>query len=194
MENSRSSKWFLTALLYIAVGGLATAVLLFLFRENPSFRALFYDQMSMPSGLEAEASASPEEIAASVRAVTESAAKLSFGVLVFILLLQVFAFLTAILVFSNLKKADDPIRIRLKKLENADLFLDLPLYFGLFGTVSSFVIMSFNPHVSRLIAYSSTLVGIIFSVILRIALLYPLRQKFIAELPSDFEDGKGVRK
>ena len=38
-------------------------------------------------------------------------------------------------------------------------------------------------QVSRLIAYSSTLVGIIFSVILRLTMQYPLRQKFIALLP-----------
>jgi hypothetical protein len=56
------------------------------------------------------------------------------------------------------------------------------LYFGLFGTVSSFIIMSFNPQVSRLLAYSSTLVGIIFSVILRLALQYPIRQRFLAEM------------
>ena len=39
--------------------------------------------------------------------------------------------------------------------------------------------MSFNPNISRLIAYSSTLVGIIFSVILRITLQYPLKQSLI---------------
>ena len=70
----------------------------------------------------------------------------------------------------------------MKKLENADLFLDLPLYFGLFGTVSSFIIMSFNPQVSRLLAYSSTLVGIIFSVVLRLVMQYPIRQRFLAEM------------
>ena len=72
--------------------------------------------------------------------------------------------------------------MKMKKLENADLFLDLPLYFGLFGTVSSFIIMSFNPQVSRLLAYSSTLVGIIFSVVLRLVMQYPIRQRFLAEM------------
>ena len=102
-----------------------------------------------------------------------------FASLVFILILQAFAFVTAAGVFSGLKRSTEPVSIRLKKLENADLFLDLPLYFGLLGTVASFIVMSFNPNISRLIAYSSTLVGIIFSVILRLTLQYPLKQSLI---------------
>ena len=180
----KSKTWAGPAVLYVVVGAVIVFVMTLLFRTNSAFRGLFYDKMSMPAGLaEGEAEIPPELIAENVRQVTESAARLSFSVLVFILLLQVFAFMTALIVFRRLAKSEDPAVIRLKKLENADLFLDLPLYFGLFGTVSSFVIMSFNPQVSRLIAYSSTLVGIIFSVILRLTMQYPLRQKFIALLP-----------
>ena len=64
-------------------------------------------------------------------------------------------------------------------LENADIFFDVPLYVGLFGTVSAFLVMTFSPQSSRLIAYSSTLIGIIFSLILRLAMLWPLRQKLL---------------
>lgn len=186
----QSKTWALPAVLYVAVGAGIVSGMTLLFRTSSAFRGLFYDKMSMPDGLAAEAGAEipPELIAENVRRVTENAALLSFSVLVFILLLQVFAFLTALIVFRRLAKSEDPVVIRLKKLENADLFLDLPLYFGLFGTVSSFVIMSFNPQVSRLIAYSSTLVGIIFSVILRLTMQYPLRQKFIAQLPPSSPD------
>ena len=182
----KSSAWALFAVLYAAVGAVIVFGMIMLFRGCAAFRGLFYDKMSMPAGLaENEAEIPPELIAENVRQVTENAARLSFSVLVFILLLQIFAFLTALIVFRRLGRSQDPAVIRLKKLENADLFLDLPLYFGLFGTVSSFVIMSFNPQVSRLIAYSSTLVGIIFSVILRLTMQYPLRQKVIAMLPPD---------
>ena len=78
----------------------------------------------------------------------------------------------------------------MKKLENADLFLDLPLYFGLLGTVASFIVMSFNPNISRLIAYSSTLVGIIFSVILRLIFQYPLKQALITAAESNRKESK----
>ena len=182
--------WAVPAVLYIAVGAVIVLVMTLLFRTSTAFRGLFYDKMSMPAGLaENEAEIPPELIAENVRQVTENAALLSFSVLVFILVLQVFAFMTALIVFRRLAKSQDPVAIRLKKLENADLFLDLPLYFGLFGTVSSFVIMSFNPQVSRLIAYSSTLVGILFSVILRLTMQYPLRQKFTALLTSSQDPG-----
>ena len=180
----KSKMWVVPAVLYVAIGAVIVGGMTLLFRTSSAFRGLFYDKMSMPAGVaEGGAEIPPEQIAENVRLVTENAARLSFSVLVFILLLQVFAFLTALIVFRRLAQSQDPAVIRLKKLENADLFLDLPLYFGLFGTVSSFVIMSFNPQVSRLIAYSSTLVGIIFSVILRLTMQYPLRQKFIALLP-----------
>ena len=44
---------------------------------------------------------------------------------------------------------------------------------------------AFNPNISRLIAYSSTLVGIIFSVILRITLQYPLKQTLICAAENE---------
>ena len=187
----KSKMWAFLTVLYVAVGVVIIWGMTALFRRCTVFRGLFYDKMSMPAGPAAEAGAEipPELIAENVRQVTENAARLSFSALVFILLLQVFAFLTALIVFRRLAKSQDPVAIRLKKLENADLFLDLPLYFGLFGTVSSFVIMSFNPQVSRLIAYSSTLVGILFSVILRLTMQYPLRQKFTALLTSSQDPG-----
>ena len=59
-------------------------------------------------------------------------------------------------------------------------FFDIPLYVGLFGTVSAFLVMTFSPQSSRLIAYSSTLIGIIFSLVLRLTLQYPFRKKLIA--------------
>jgi len=186
----KSKMWAVPAVLYVVIGAVIVGGMTLLFRTSSAFRGLFYDKMSMPAGVAAEGGAeiSPELIAENVRQVTENAALLSFSALVFILVLQVFAFLTALIVFRRLAQSEDPASIRLKKLENADLFLDLPLYFGLFGTVSSFVIMSFNPQISRLIAYSSTLVGIIFSVVLRLTMQYPLRQKFIALLSSSSPD------
>ncbi len=167
--------------IYAVTGVIITALMAYLFKSCEFFRSLFFDTIT-PAGAVTDQT-DPEQIAAAARAATESAANISFGVMLFILLLQVFAFLTALLVFRGLARSTEAIQIRMRRLDNADLFLDLPLYFGLFGTVSSFVIMSFNPQISRLLAYSSTLIGIIFSVILRLTMQYPLRQRFIAELP-----------
>jgi hypothetical protein len=72
--------------------------------------------------------------------------------------------------------------VRFKRLENMDIFFDLPLYFGLGGTILSFILITtFGIGMARFLAYSSTLVGIIVSVVLRLAYLYPLREKLTME-------------
>ena len=78
-----------------------------------------------------------------------------------------------------IRRSDETPEIKLSKLANADIFLDLPLYIGLFGSVSSFMVMSFSSSSGQLIAYSSTLIGIIFCTVMRITLMFPLRAKLI---------------
>lgn len=105
--------------------------------------------------------------------------KLSFYIFSSIVVIQLTALFIAFRVFRGLKKSKESVELKLKKIENADIFLDLPLYIGLFGTVSSFIVIVFNPQISKLIAYSATLMGIIFSVTLRVALQFPLRQQLL---------------
>ena len=105
--------------------------------------------------------------------------KLSFYIFSSIIVIQFTALFIAFRVFRGLRLSKECVELKLKKIENADIFLDLPLYIGLFGTVSSFIVMTFNPQISRLIAYSATLIGIIFSVMLRVALQFPLRQQLL---------------
>ena len=171
-----------SALIYniviIALAVIIILILSFLYRKNDFFRSLFEGSVTTPTQMASENDI--REAAKNVEKINRTAAHLSFFILMFILVLQATAFMMAAKVFSALKRSTEAVSIRLKKLENADLFLDLPLYFGLLGTVSSFIVMSFNPNISRLIAYSSTLVGIIFSVILRLVFQYPLKQKLIS--------------
>ncbi len=164
---------------YAGVAVIIALLMLYFYNSNEFFRSLF------EGGAVAEiqpgnsaANAAAAETARNAAAIT---AKLSFFILIFVMTLQAFAFISAFLVFRNLRLSVENIAVRMKKLENADLFLDLPLYFGLFGTVSAFIVITFNPDISKLIAYSSTLVGIIFSVFLRLFMQYPLKQKFISE-------------
>ncbi|MBO5792805.1 MAG: hypothetical protein J6S54_10105, partial [Lentisphaeria bacterium] len=65
-----------------------------------------------------------------------------------------------------------------------------PLYVGLFGTVSAFLVMTFSPQSSRLIAYSSTLIGIVFSLLLKLTMEYPFRQKLL-RLTDESKTGDG---
>ena len=170
-----------SALIYniviIALAILIVLILSFLYRKNDFFRSLFEGNVTAPTQMASENDI--REAAKNVEQINRTAAHLSFVILTVILILQAVAFMLAAKVFAGLKRSTEAVSVRLKKLENADIFLDLPLYFGLLGTVSSFIVMSFNPNISRLIAYSSTLVGIIFSVILRLTLQYPLKQTLI---------------
>ena len=173
----KTSKLLGWAALYAVIAILIILVFGYFYKTNDFFRSLFEGTVSAPTELASENDI--HEAAQTVENINKTAAHLSFIILLSILILQAFAFITAAGVFSGLRHSKESIPVRLKKLENADLFLDLPLYFGLLGTVASFIVMSFNPNISRLIAYSSTLVGIIFSVILRLTLQYPLKQALI---------------
>ena len=173
----KSSRILGLAAICTVIAVLIILALTYLYRTNDFFRSLFEGNVTTSTQIATENDI--HEAAKTVENINRTAAHLSFFILIFILILQAFAFVTAAGVFSGLKHSAEPVPVRLKKLDNADLFLDLPLYVGLLGTVASFIVMSFNPNISRLIAYSSTLVGIIFSVILRLTLQYPLKQSLI---------------
>ena len=176
---NKGLKWVVIIAVYVAIGTLVSLSMLYLYHSNDFFHSLFEGGVAI---------ATPSNGAAGGQTAavnSELTAKMALFILTFVILLQLFASITAVWIFYSLKRSTEALAKRIRKLENADLFLDLPLYFGLFGTVSSFVIMTFNPQLSRLIAYSSTLVGIICSVILRLALQYPLKQRFI----NESEDG-----
>ncbi len=105
--------------------------------------------------------------------------KISNSIIVLVIFMQLLAFIGGASVFSKIKNSQDSPDLKLKRIDSADIFLDLPLYIGLFGTVASFILISFNPQASRLVAYSSTLIGIIISTLMRIFIHYPLKQQLL---------------
>lgn len=147
-----------------------------LFNSSESFRALFGAAGSSDAVVGQVVANSPESLAARER----SASLMSMYLFVAIFLMQLISFYVAARVFKNIRVSECCIDTKIKQLDNADIFLDVPLYLGLFGTVSAFLVMTFSPTSSRFIAYSSTIIGIIFSLVLRLALNYPLRRAFIA--------------
>ena len=159
-------KWFGVAAVYIGVALVVILIMQYFYLSSDFFRSLFEGGTLQAAPAAEGASGTAPGTGSNL---TETTAKLSFYILIFVMLLQLFAFITALWVFLNLAKSREPCEIRMKKMENAD------------GTVSSFIVMSFNPQISRLIAYSSTLVGIIFSVVLRVTLQYPIKQKLLGE-------------
>ena len=69
--------------------------------------------------------------------------------------------------------------MRLRRLDNLDVFLDLPLFTGLALTVVAFILITLDAGMSRHFAYTSTVVGILSSVSLRIRYLFPLKERLI---------------
>jgi hypothetical protein len=84
---------------------------------------------------------------------------------------------------SKIREVEDDeattVALRLKRLENLDIFLDLPLFCGLTLTIIAFILITLDAGMSRHFAYASTAVGIISAVSLRIRYLYPLKERLI---------------
>ena len=126
-----------------------------------------------------------KDSAASLAMRGRVAAKVSMLIFAVITVLQFVAFSLGAVVVSGIKKHPGKAVQRQQMLDNAEIFFDVPLYVGLFGTVSAFLVMTFSPQSSRLIAYSSTLIGVIFSLVLRLSMQYPLRRRLINEAAEE---------
>lgn len=155
------------------------------FNNVPSFKELFFASTAETLG-----NVGPEA-EETIAKRGEFTARVSMWIFVSITILQFIAVWIGYAVVSNIKLGKEEPEFKLKNLENSEVFFDIPLYFGLFGTVSAFLVMTFSPQSSRLIAYSSTLIGIIFSLILRVSFQYPLRRKLMRE---QYEASKGIDK
>jgi cytosine/uracil/thiamine/allantoin permease len=105
---------------------------------------------------------------------------LSYGVIALAVILQLTAWSAAAVKFHSVKRSGEDSFTQLKHLDAIEVYFDLPLYFGLFGTVISFVLITLFPDAGLMFAYVSTALGIIVSVILRLLYLTPYRQQLIA--------------
>lgn len=146
-----------------------------LFNNSPLVRDVFCGNSGAPEVLGAVDPGSPDTLAKR----GELTGRISMFIFAGITVLQFLALAVAFSVLAGIRRGSENSKLKLRELENADIFFDIPLYVGLFGTVSAFLVMTFSPQSSRLIAYSSTLIGIIFSLILRVTMLYPLRRRLL---------------
>ncbi|MDF7826254.1 hypothetical protein P4B35_19660 [Pontiellaceae bacterium B12227] len=93
--------------------------------------------------------------------------------------LQIFAWVAALAKTKSVKNAGYDAAKTLELLDAIDIYYDLPLYFGLLGSVGSFIVITFYPDAGLMFAYASTAMGIIVSVILRLGYHTPLRQELL---------------
>lgn len=156
-------------------------VLSFLYDSVPVLQSLFGSSSGNQAGLRV-----PTDDPAKVELfMPVFGGKISLWIFTMIIFMQIGAVIMAGRVVKKIVRSDLTASFKLASFKNADTFLDLPLYIGLFGSVSSFLLISFSPQSSRLVAYSSTLIGIIFSVISRLGILYPAKQKIIADAAAE---------
>ncbi|MBE6365091.1 MAG: hypothetical protein E7053_04985 [Lentisphaerae bacterium] len=173
---TRSKKWLTISLVATVVIGIVLVVsVLYLFNTNAEFKSLFSGSEATGGTLGGSGTGGEEALQERI----EFTGKVSMWIFIFITLLQLVALWVGYAVISSIRYSKDPVKLKLRSMDNAEVFFDVPLYFGLFGTVSAFLVMTFSPQSSRLIAYSSTLIGIIFSLFLRLTLQYPLRKKLV---------------
>lgn len=163
----------LNIVLFLIIAAAVAAGCFYCYKNCADFKALFG-----PGGTEVLGKA---DIRQSLAARSERAGLISLYIFTGIIILQILVLFVAAAVLRSIRKSPDTAKIKLAKLANADIFLDLPLYIGLFGSVSSFMVMSFSSSSGQLIAYSSTLIGIFFCTGLRVFVQYPLKSKLISQ-------------
>lgn len=93
--------------------------------------------------------------------------------------LQLGAWAAAGTKLKSVKRTDYGPAKKLQLLEAVDIYFDLPLYFGLLGSVCSFIVITFFPAAGLMFAYASTAMGIIVSVILRLGYHTPYKQELL---------------
>lgn len=167
----------LNVVLFLLIAAAVAAGCFYCYKNCADFKALFGT-----GGTEVLGKA---DIRQSLAARSERAGLISLYIFTGIIIVQILVLFIAAAVLRTIRKSADTAKIKLAKLANADIFLDLPLYIGLFGSVSSFMVMSFSSSSGQLIAYSSTLIGIFFCTGLRVFVQYPLKSKLITQADSE---------
>ncbi|MCB1102805.1 MAG: hypothetical protein KDL10_10600 [Kiritimatiellae bacterium] len=105
---------------------------------------------------------------------------LSMGFILAALAAQVLVWLKARNALNSvLTEGALPADQRIALLENREGLVDLPLFVGLGFTVVAFIIISVNADMSRILAYSSTVFGILSAISLRLTYLQPIRESLI---------------
>ena len=183
MKNGKL-RTFLPVIILFIIGVAFVIGMVTMFENSPIVRTLFSGDSGETVGEVAQNSP------ASIAARTQMAAWVSMLIFSVITALQLLAFGLGAVVVRGIKNNEDSNSSKLKQLDNAGIFFDVPLYVGLFGTVSAFLVMTFSPQSSRLIAYSSTLIGIVFSLLLKLTMEYPFRQKLL-RLTDESKTGDG---
>ena len=122
---------------------------------------------------------SPEMVEQARMVAKQVGQRMAWTMVLISAVLQIFAWVAALAKTKFVKNAGYDASKTLELLDAIDIYYDLPLYFGLLGSVGSFIVITFYPDAGLMFAYASTAMGIIVSVILRLGYHTPLRQELL---------------
>ena len=99
------------------------------------------------------------------------------------LVLQLLVYVFCLIRLASIKRLTASPELKLKLLENEENLFDLGLYIGLFGTVTSLVLLTVGVVTASLMAaYTSTLFGIIVTAFVKIAHVRRYKRRLLMEL------------
>ena len=141
--------------------------------------SLLLSPSGAPGGGTESGAISPEMVAQAQEMAARIGRRLAWVMVLFSAVPQAGAWIAATLKLKALRRTGHTSEKKLQLLESIDIYFDLPLYFGLLGSVGSFILVTFFPDAGLMFAYASTAMGIIVSVILRLGYHTPFKQELL---------------
>jgi len=101
--------------------------------------------------------------------------------------IQLTVYIICLIRFSAIKRAPGPAELKLKLLENEENLFDMGLYVGLAGTIASLALLTLKLVSMNLMvaSYTSTLFGILFTMVVKIIHVRRYRRKLLIEVSHE---------
>lgn len=141
--------------------------------------SLLLSPSGAPGGGGQSGAISPEMVAEAQEMAARIGRRMAWVMVLASAAMQAGAWIAAGLKLHAVRMSDHTADKKLQLLEAIDIYFDLPLYFGLLGSVASFIMVTFFPDAGLMFAYASTAMGIIVSVILRLGYHTPFKQELL---------------
>jgi len=107
-------------------------------------------------------------------------------ILLLFFILQLVIYIFCLIKLAEIQRHPVPHQTKLSLLENEDQLFDLGLYVGLAGTVAALITLSIGiVEASLMMAYASTLLGILFVAFLKIMHVRPLKRRLLLEMQQN---------
>lgn len=104
-------------------------------------------------------------------------------ILLLFFILQLVIYIFCLIKLAEIQRHPVSQQTKLRLLDNEEQLFDLGLYVGLAGTVAALITLSIGiVEASLMMAYASTLLGILFVAFLKIMHVRPLKRRLLLEM------------